>query len=66
MYKFLFSISAGTNVTNWWDNGNNQIAFSREKKGFIAFNGDNSNLDARLHVSVLLDGNFVTHVSMLH
>jgi alpha-amylase len=26
-------------VTNWWDNGENQIAFSRGSRGFIAFNG---------------------------
>lgn len=24
---------------NWWDNGDNQIAFSRGNRGFIAFNG---------------------------
>lgn len=29
----------GTGVTNWWDNGNNQIAFSRGNRAFIAFNG---------------------------
>lgn len=29
----------GTNVANWWDNGGNQIAFSRGNRGFIAFNG---------------------------
>lgn len=28
-----------TGVANWWDNGNNQIAFSRGNRGFIAFNG---------------------------
>lgn len=26
-------------VLNWWDNGSNQIAFSRGSRGFIAFNG---------------------------
>jgi alpha-amylase len=26
-------------VNNWWDNGSNQIAFSRGNRGFIAFNG---------------------------
>lgn len=31
---------AGTNVANWWDNANQQIAFSRGNKGFIAFNLD--------------------------
>lgn len=29
----------GTGVANWWDNGSNQIAFSRGSRGFIAFNG---------------------------
>lgn len=29
----------GTGVANWWDNGNNQIAFSRGNRAFIAFNG---------------------------
>lgn len=28
---------AGTEITNWWDNGDNQIAFGRGNKGFIAF-----------------------------
>ena len=27
-----------TGVDNWWDNGNNQIAFSRNGAAFIAFN----------------------------
>lgn len=26
-------------MLNWWDNDNNQIAFSRGGRGFIAFNG---------------------------
>ncbi|CAG7656310.1 carbohydrate-binding module family 20 domain-containing protein [Actinacidiphila bryophytorum] len=29
---------AGTAVTNWWDNGNNAIAFGRGGKGFVAIN----------------------------
>lgn len=29
----------GTGVSNWWDNGSNQIAFSRGNRGFIVFNG---------------------------
>ncbi|XP_072044822.1 alpha-amylase 2-like [Amphiura filiformis] len=32
--------AAGQNVVNWWDNGNNQIAFGRGNKAFIAINGD--------------------------
>ncbi|XP_060526193.1 alpha-amylase-like [Cylas formicarius] len=31
------SVVAGTNYTKWWDNGDNQIAFSREDKGFVVF-----------------------------
>lgn len=38
MVKFRNAV-AGTDVWHWWDNGNNQIAFSRGGKGFIAFNG---------------------------
>lgn len=30
----------GTAVENWWDNGNNQIAFSRGNRGFIVFNNE--------------------------
>jgi alpha-amylase len=29
-------------VENWWDNGNNQIAFSRGNVGFIVINGENN------------------------
>lgn len=38
MVKFR-NVVDGTNVANWWDNGGNQIAFSRGNRGFIAFNG---------------------------
>ena len=31
-------------VANWWDNNNNRIAFSRGSRGFIAFNGEGSNM----------------------
>ena len=29
----------GASVQNWWDNGGNQIAFSRGNRAFIVFNG---------------------------
>ncbi|XP_011263078.2 alpha-amylase 1 isoform X2 [Camponotus floridanus] len=29
-----------TGINNWWDNGQNQIAFCRGSEGFIAINGD--------------------------
>jgi len=35
-------------VANWWDNGANQIAFSRGNRAFIVFNGDSSNLSQNL------------------
>jgi len=38
----------GTLVTSWWDNGNNQIAFCRGNKGFVAFNNEGSALQQSL------------------
>lgn len=35
-------------VANWWDNGNNQIAFSRGNRAFIVFNGESANLNQNL------------------
>jgi len=35
-------------VANWWDNGNNQIAFSRGNRAFIAFNNEDGVLDRTL------------------
>ena len=32
-------------VANWWDNGGNQIAFSRGNKAFIAINNDGYSMD---------------------
>ncbi|MFF9013904.1 carbohydrate-binding module family 20 domain-containing protein [Streptomyces sp. NPDC014870] len=34
----------GTAVGNWWDNGNNAIAFGRGDKGFVAINHENAAL----------------------
>lgn len=31
------SFVKGTDIKNWWDNGGQQIAFSRGNKGFVAF-----------------------------
>lgn len=45
---------AGTEVRNWWDNDRNQIAFSRGNRGFIAFNGENS--DMRVWLTTGLPG----------
>ncbi|MFE5486392.1 carbohydrate-binding module family 20 domain-containing protein [Streptomyces sp. NPDC056527] len=34
----------GTAVTNWWDNGNNAIAFGRGAKAYVALNHEGSSL----------------------
>jgi alpha-amylase len=39
-------VVAGTNVTQWWDNGANAIAFSRGDKGFVAINNETVSLAA--------------------
>lgn len=47
MIKFRNAVGSAA-VANWWDNGSNQIAFSRGSYGFIVFNGDGSNLSQNL------------------
>jgi alpha-amylase len=34
----------GQPVSNWWDNGNNQVAFSRGNKAFLVINNDDFGL----------------------
>lgn len=34
--------------TSWWDNNNNQIAFCRGIRGFVAFNNENSDMQQKL------------------
>nr|AHN13897.1 alpha-amylase [Siganus canaliculatus]AKA86463.1 alpha-amylase [Siganus canaliculatus] len=38
----------GQPQSNWWDNGNSQVAFGRGNRGFIVINNDDWNLDATL------------------
>ncbi|XP_069498854.1 pancreatic alpha-amylase-like [Ambystoma mexicanum] len=38
----------GQPFSNWWDNGNSQVAFGRGNKGFIIFNNDDWYLDVTL------------------
>lgn len=43
------NVVGSATVANWWDNGGNQIAFSRGNRGFIAFNGQfGADLNSRL------------------
>ncbi|MBT2441479.1 alpha amylase C-terminal domain-containing protein [Streptomyces sp. ISL-36] len=42
----------GTSVTNWWDNGNNAIAFGRGAKAFVAINHEGSSLSRTFQTSL--------------
>lgn len=53
MVAFMGAVR-GENVTSWWDNGGNQIAFSRGSKGFVAFNLDINDVD---NISIKTDLN---------
>lgn len=39
-------------ATNWWDNGNNQIAFGRGSAGHVAINTESFNLTATVQTSM--------------
>ncbi|MFF9021337.1 carbohydrate-binding module family 20 domain-containing protein [Streptomyces eurythermus] len=51
MVKFR-NTAAGTAVTNWWDNGNNQIAFGRGDKAYVAINHEGSPLTRTFQTSL--------------
>nr|XP_055027818.1 amyAc_bac_euk_AmyA and Aamy_C domain-containing protein [Misgurnus anguillicaudatus] len=42
----------GQPLSNWWDNGNNQISFSRGSKGFIVINNDDWEMKVTLNTSL--------------
>ncbi|PIK42765.1 putative alpha-amylase 4N isoform X2 [Apostichopus japonicus] len=42
----------GEQLTNWWDNGNQQIAFGRGNKAFIAINNDGYTLSETLQTGL--------------
>ncbi|XP_038828832.1 pancreatic alpha-amylase-like isoform X4 [Salvelinus namaycush] len=42
----------GEPLSNWWDNGGNQIAFGRGNQGFIVINNDNCSLDVMLYTGL--------------
>ncbi|XP_066288249.1 alpha-amylase-like [Branchiostoma lanceolatum] len=65
MVKFR-NVAAGHGLTNWWDNGNNQIAFSRGDRGFIAINNeDEGALEATLQTG-LSPGDYCDVISGNH
>ncbi|XP_047029612.1 alpha-amylase 4N-like isoform X2 [Helicoverpa zea] len=41
-----------TEVNYWWDNGNNQVAFSLGDKGFIAFNTEGSEMHVEIQTGL--------------
>ena len=49
-------------VANWWDNGGNQIAFSRGNKAFIAINNEDYGMDFTLQTG-LPAGNYCDIIS---
>ncbi len=44
MVGFRNATAANWTVDNWWDNGNNQIAFGRGDKGFVVINKEGATL----------------------
>ncbi|WP_299586608.1 alpha amylase C-terminal domain-containing protein [uncultured Microbulbifer sp.] len=42
----------GTSMDNWWDNGNNQIAFGRGNKGFVVINNESDPISQMLYTGL--------------
>ena len=42
----------GEPLSNWWDNGNNRIAFGRGDKGFVAINKENGTMNETLYTGM--------------
>ncbi|MEU1785227.1 carbohydrate-binding module family 20 domain-containing protein [Streptomyces sparsogenes] len=51
MVKFR-NTASGTAVTNWWDNGGNQIAFGRGDKAYVVINHEGSTLTRTFQTSL--------------
>lgn len=48
MVRFRHVVGPLALLRKWWDNGSNQIAFCRGRRGFVAFNGDSSQMSQQL------------------
>ncbi|NEA49966.1 carbohydrate-binding module family 20 domain-containing protein [Streptomyces sp. SID10815] len=48
----LRNTAAGTAVTNWWDDGGNQIAFGRGDKAYVAINHEGASLTRTFQTSL--------------
>ena len=54
MTKFR-NVAGSSPVSNWWSNGENQIAFSRGSQAFIAINNDDFELNRTFQVWMSID-----------
>jgi alpha-amylase len=52
MVAFRNYTNSAWHVDNWWDNGNNQIAFSRGDKGFVVINREDGALSRTLQTGL--------------
>jgi len=52
MVEFRNVTSSDFYVSNWWDNGSNQIAFGRGDKGFVVINKDGGALNTTLQTGL--------------
>ncbi|WP_440057047.1 alpha-amylase (plasmid) [Pseudoalteromonas sp. T1lg65] len=50
--RFRNATNGNWQVSNWWDNGNNQIAFSRGNLGFVAINKESSGMNVSLQTGL--------------
>jgi len=48
----LRNAASGQSVTNWWDDGNNQIAFGRGSKAYVAINKEGAALTTTFQTSL--------------
>ncbi|MFH9953788.1 carbohydrate binding domain-containing protein [Streptomyces roseolus] len=46
------NVSEGTGLTDWWDNGNNAVAFGRGSKAFLAVNHEGGSLTRTFQTSL--------------
>jgi alpha-amylase len=52
MVGFRNAVQAAWEVTNWWDNGGDQIAFGRGDQGFVVINASDRALDRAFPTSL--------------
>lgn len=46
------NVTSGQPVTNWWDDGNDAIAFGRGSKGYVVINHESGALNRSFHTSL--------------